>query len=108
MNTPIIAGKETLWYRTLRALYRANKPVHKKEWLDLAKISYSDDNPLEITNERGHKRTKWSYRHWRGLYPAMFKHFQWFKLVRYSHKENRWHLNKLEYEIYCKKLNVEP
>lgn len=108
MNTPIIVGKETLWYRTLRAIYLANKPLRKKEWLDLAKISYSDEDPLEIVSEFGCKRTKWSYRHWRGLYPSMFKHFQWFGLVHYDCKTKTWHLHRPEYKMYCKNLGVKP
>lgn len=108
MNTPIIIGKETLWYRTLRAIYLADRPLRKKEWLTLANISFSDEKPKEIIDELGYKRTSWSYRHWRGLYPAMFKHFQWFGLVGYDCKTKEWSLNKLEYIKFCEKLNVKP
>jgi hypothetical protein len=107
MNRPIIAGQETLWYRTLRAIYLADKPLSKKEWLILAHISFSDEKPETTKTPYGIK-SKWSYRHWRGLYPAMFKHFQRLKLVNYNCKEKKWSMNRLDYKIFCLDLNVKP
>lgn len=107
MNTPVRGGQEVLWYRTLRALYLANRPLSKKEWLTAAGISYSDFPPKQEKDVLG-IHTRWSYRHWRGLYPAMFKHFQWLKLVRYNCREKKWTMDRLSYRIFCLSLNVEP
>ena len=108
MNTPVITGKETLWYRTLIAIYLANKPLHKKEWLKAAKIKFSDEPPIFTTVGYGITRSRWSYRHWRGLYPAMFKHFQRLELVSYNCKERKWTINKAQYKSFCKNLRVDP
>lgn len=107
MNTPIRGGEETLWYQTLRALYRANKPLRKKEWLKAAGISYSELSPIIQKDVLG-THSRWPYRHWRGLYPAMFKHFQYLRLVKYNCKEKTWEMNRLEYKLFCLILNVEP
>jgi hypothetical protein len=107
MNTPIRAGQETLWYRTLRAIYKADKPLSKKEWLTLANVSYSDFPP-QIEKDVLGIHSRWSYRHWRGLYPAMFKHFQYLKLVSYNCKTKKWSMNKPDYKIFCLSLNIEP
>jgi hypothetical protein len=109
MNRPMITGKETLWYRTLRAIYLANKPLKKKEWLALADIPFSDEPPKMMKSLYGGSiRSKWSYRHWRGLYPAMFRHFQRLKLVSYNCKTKKWSMNSSNYEIFCLSLNVRP
>ena len=107
MNTPVIAGRETIWYKMLKSLYRFNKPVHKKEWLFMTAIPFSDKKP-KITKTAYGSRSKWSYRHWRGLYPAMFKQFQWMGLVHYNCKTKMWYLHKPEYRALCKQLSVKP
>lgn len=107
MNTPIIAGNETLWYRTLIAIYSANKSLRKKEWLKAAKIQYSDFPPKIEKGALG-LHSRWSYRHWRGLYPAMFKHFQRLNLVSYNCKTKMWSMNRTQYESFCKNLSVSP
>lgn len=107
MNRPIICGEETLWYRTLRAIYKENRPLRKKEWLKAADISYSDCPP-HIEKDTLGIHSRWSYRHWRGLYPAMFKHFQILKLTYYNPKDKNWYMNRNEYEKFCRKLRVKP
>jgi hypothetical protein len=108
MNRPIIADQETLWYRTLRAIYKANKPLHKKEWLKAANVKFSEESPIFTTAGYGITKSRWPYRHWRGLYPAMFKHFQRLKLVNYNCKEKKWSMNRLDYKIFCLSLNIKP
>ncbi len=107
MNKPIVAGQETLWYRTLIAIYEANKPLSKKEWLKAAKISYSDFPP-KIEKDALGIHSRWSYRHWRGLYPAMFKHFQRLNLVEYDCRSKKWIMNRMHYESFCRTLGVSP
>ncbi len=107
MNKPTIAGQETLWYRTLIAMYKADKPLSKKEWLTLAEVSFSDEKP-KITKTAYGSRSEWSYRHWRGLYPAMFKHFQFLNLVYYNCKSKKWYMNRKRYELFCRELKVSP
>jgi hypothetical protein len=103
MNKPIVGNKKTLWYKTLIAIYKANKPLCKKEWLKAANISFSDEKP--IFSSTGN--SQWSYRHWRGLYPAMFKHFQYLDLVFYSTKDKKWYMNRKNYEKFCKNLCID-
>jgi hypothetical protein len=113
MNMPVKAFP-TIWYRMLRAIYKANKPLHKKEWFTLARVHFSDSVSVVHKDFKylqvllGEPKTRYSYRHWKGLYPDMFKAFQWRNLVKYDSKERKWNINKRNYESFCSTLNVKP
>ena len=86
-NTPIVGGKFTLWFRTLLALYESQRPLRKKEWLTATGIQFSDETVL---SGRWKGSKKYSYRHWRGLYPDMFARFRGRGWVEYDREACTW------------------
>jgi hypothetical protein len=113
LNKPVLAGKETKWYRMLKAIYKANRPLHKKEWFSLAGIEYSDKVTRSIKNSLSFlldfelRGSKYSYRHWKGLYPDLFKEFQYQNLVHYDPQIKKWKMDRPVYEAFCRRLQIE-
>lgn len=117
LNRPVLGGVETKWYRMLRAIYKANQPLHKKEWFALAEIPFSDQAPkigvfggqmgIEDGLYEPYRSSKWPYRHWKGLYPDLFKELQRQHLIEYDPKIKKWKLNRFRYKLFCDHLNIE-
>lgn len=99
LNTPVRAGKKTKWYRLLEAIAKTRLPfIHKVVWLSLADVEFSNENPI-VYDKRCRQKTRWSYRHWRGIYPALFSKFRRTGLVIYE-RDLGWAITPLGRRVY--------